>query len=103
MQKQQWQLVLRIISLVMFILAVFWLVNDQSFEPALAALGGLAALIGSFFIQEPEQKGKITAKGIKSGKDTTIKGQRGSDVSAEEVDAKGSVRIGHAPEHDPKA
>ena len=102
MSSKQWQLTLRLISLAAFILAIFWFASDRTFEPALAVLGGLGTLIGSFFVSEPEQKGKITAKEIKSGGNAAIHGQRGSDVSAEKVTAKGDVTIGHAPDHDPK-
>ncbi|MGB1254068.1 MAG: hypothetical protein ACPG8W_25890 [Candidatus Promineifilaceae bacterium] len=99
-QKQQ-QTVLRIISLAAFIVAVVWFMNDHTFEPILAVLGGLGALIGSFFVQE-RSSGSVKARGVKSQGKVTIQGEKGGDIDARSIDAHKDVFIGHEPEKDPK-
>lgn len=55
MHKFTCPVILRILAALSGIIAVIWFVATPSYEPLLAVLGGVAALVSSFFVDKPDQ------------------------------------------------
>ncbi|MCB0172627.1 MAG: hypothetical protein KDJ97_18960 [Anaerolineae bacterium] len=77
--------ILRLITVISWIVALAWFLNDRSYEPFLAFLAGTAALISSFFV--PETRPGIRMKKIKAGRDVQTTDKTGNGIDMEDIEA----------------
>lgn len=79
---------IKILSVIALMGSIAWLIVSPGFEPALAVIGSLSALISVFFIQErksrhvqQQQSVSKSSVGIQAGGDVNI-GDNGGDKHA---------------------
>lgn len=83
--------VLRLLTLVIWVVGLLWFMEDSSYEPLLAFVGGTATLIASFFTGE--QTGGIRMKGVRAGRDVNASDKTGQGITLDDVEAKQDVNV----------
>ena len=83
--------ILRLLTLVIWVIGLLWFKEDQSYEPMLAFVAGTATLIASFFAGE--RTGGIRMKGVKAGRDVNATDKTGQGIELNDVEAKQDVNV----------
>ena len=92
MRKQeiiQW--VLRLIALISFVVALLWFIEDRTYEPFLALLSGIVAIVGAHLVNNIST---ITAKNLKSNQGKIdIHNKTNGSVDVSDAEADKDIRI----------
>ena len=73
---------IKILSCIALIVSIAWLVSSPSFEPALALIGSMSALVSAFVV---EKRSKRLAKQHQSVSNSSMGIQAGGNVSIGDI------------------
>lgn len=76
---------LRLITLIAWMVALLWFLNDRTYEPLLALIVGTGTLIASFFV--PDRSGGVRMKNVKAGRHIKTTDTTGGGVEMHGVEA----------------
>jgi hypothetical protein len=97
MNKYKGRFILRILTAILFIIAVLWYLKEGGFEPLLAVVGGIIALITSFFVEgKPANQHTVNIEGnLMKGKRNKIQVERdGVNVSGNKMhDSDNTIKV----------